>query len=48
MKMKYVDPEIEITEFDNEDVITTSGGIPTDDSSGRGDSGEGNWYYFIY
>lgn len=31
MKKLYIKPEMEITEFDTEDVITTSGDIPTDD-----------------
>ena len=30
MKEKYISPEIEIVEFDCEDVITTSGIIPDD------------------
>jgi hypothetical protein len=42
MEKKYFTPEMEITEFETEDVITTSVGIPTT-SSGNGESGEGNW-----
>ena len=30
MKEKYISPEMEITEFECEDVITTSGIIPDD------------------
>ena len=29
MEKKYVTPAMEITEFETEDVITASGGIPT-------------------
>ena len=36
MEKKYVTPEMEITEFETEDVITTSGGIPTG-GSGTGE-----------
>lgn len=28
---KYITPEMEITEFETEDVITTSGDIPNDE-----------------
>ena len=42
MEKKYVTPAMEITEFETEDVITASGGIPTG-GSGNGDSGEGSW-----
>ena len=30
MKEKYVTPEMEIVEFDAEDIITTSGGLDVD------------------
>ena len=45
MEKKYITPEMEITEFETEDVITTSGGIPTDsENPGQdGGSGWGNW-----
>lgn len=33
MKEKYITPEIEIVEFDCEDVITTSGIIPDDNET---------------
>ena len=33
MKEKYISPEIEIFEFDCEDVITTSGIIPDDNET---------------
>lgn len=33
MKEKYISPEIEIVEFDCEDVITTSGIIPDDNET---------------
>jgi hypothetical protein len=42
MDKKYISPEMEIIEFEAEDVIVTSGGIPTG-GSGNGDAGEGNW-----
>ena len=35
-------PEMEITESATEDIITTSGGIPTG-GSGDGQSGNGDW-----
>ena len=40
MEKIYVTPDMEITEFETEDVILTS--IPTG-GSGDGDSGAGNW-----
>jgi len=36
MNKKYIEPELEIIEFDNEDVITTSNG----DGTGQGGSGD--------
>ncbi len=34
MNKKYVTPEIEIIEFETEDVITTSGGYETNEGQG--------------
>lgn len=31
---KYVEPEMEVTMFDSEDVITTSGGVIVDPNTG--------------
>ena len=41
MKETYVRPEMNVFEFETEDVITAS--IPTSEGSGNGDSGSGNW-----
>ena len=46
MEKKYITPEMEITEFEAEDVITTSTmGMPTDsETPGQdGGSGWGDW-----
>ena len=45
MKKKYVKPELEITEFEVEDVITTSGNNPTDVIDGDEDADEGEGGY---
>jgi len=39
MKKKYVKPEMEITEFDIEDVITTSGTPTGEDGSSNNNEG---------
>ena len=36
---KYITPEMDITEFDVEDVITTSGGDPAGNDEGKGEVG---------
>ena len=46
MKKKYVKPELEITEFEVEDVITTSGDNPTDVIDGDEDADEGEGGYW--
>lgn len=38
MDKKYVTPEMEITEFETEDVITTSGGANGNDEYEQGES----------
>ena len=37
MKKKYFPPEMEITEFDTKDIITTSGGSDGDDTQHEGE-----------
>lgn len=41
MKKKYAAPEVEIIEFESEDVITTSGGVP--DYSAPNTPGKEGW-----
>ena len=50
-KKKYVKPEMDITEFDTEDVITTSGNICDVHTSGHAtchgynfDTGDADWW----
>lgn len=37
---KYITPEMEITEFDVEDIITTSSGDPAGNDEGQGEVGQ--------
>ncbi len=45
MKKEYISPEMEITKFDTEDVITTSGDGFTNANELGNPNGEGNIQY---
>ena len=46
MKKEYITPEMEITEFDTEDIITTSG-LNGHDGAPGGSEGSGNFSDFF-